>query len=238
MAQFQFVMRSGPLIGKVYPLEAQEITIGRDASNMIAISDPEISRRHARMELRGSAYVIQDLGSTNGTFVNGMRVGGIQPLNPGDSVAFGEGIVLVYESAMDANATVVSANAPRTVIQRPISVPPAPAPVQRPVPAAPAPTPVQRPVQVPPTPVPAPVQRPTAAPVFSGQVPASPVPLGPVSMPPAATPKKKKIPMWLIILIILLVITCACVSFFLVIDKFSLWCKVVPFLVPLLGGTC
>ena len=97
--QYHFTMRSGPTVGKTYPLDAQEITIGRDAVNTITINDAEVSRKHARMELRGSAYVIQDLGSTNGTFVNGTRVSAMQVLNPGDTVAFGEGIVLVYEPA-------------------------------------------------------------------------------------------------------------------------------------------
>jgi len=146
--QFQFVVRSGPNVGKVYPLEAQEISVGRDNSNMIAINDVEVSRRHAKVELRGSAYVIQDLGSTNGTFVNGQRVSGIQVLNPGDTVSFGEGIMLMYEAAYDSNATMVasSAKAARTI-----------APVRRP---APMPTPIS----VPP-------------PAYSGQVPAGPVPV-------------------------------------------------------------
>jgi hypothetical protein len=145
-AQFQFVMRSGPNVGKVFPLEAAEISIGRDNTNMVAINDAEISRKHAKMEMRGSAYVITDLGSTNGTFINGTRVTGTQVLNPGDTVSFGEGIVLQYEAAYDPNATVVSsaAKAPKTV-----------APARRP---APAPVPAAAPAysgQVPsgPTPV-------------------------------------------------------------------------------------
>jgi hypothetical protein len=140
--------------------------------------------------------VLQDLGSTNGTFVNGQRVTTTQVLNPGDIVSFGETIVLRYESAMDPNATILSARAPRTAV-----------PVQRP------------------TPVPAP------APVYSGQVPAGPVPM-------AAAPEKKKFPVWLIIVIIILVVICACVGFFVIIDQLKLWCQVVPFLVPMLGGTC
>ncbi|MBE3066809.1 MAG: FHA domain-containing protein [Chloroflexi bacterium] len=131
-AQFQFVMRSGPTTGKIYPLEAPEIIIGRDASNGVAINDAEISRKHAKLSLHGSAYVIQDLGSTNGSFVNGQRITGTQVLNPGDTVSFGENIVLMYETAQDPNATVISsAQAPKTV-----------APVRRPAPA-PAPAPVQ-----------------------------------------------------------------------------------------------
>jgi pSer/pThr/pTyr-binding forkhead associated (FHA) protein len=220
MAQFRLIMRSGPTVGKAFPLEAQEISIGRDNTNMIAISDAEVSRRHARMELRGSAYAIQDLGSTNGTFVNGTRVSGTQVLNPGDTVAFGEGIVLAYESAGDMNATVLSTKVPPPVVQRPTPTPP-PAPTYRPAPASA------------PAPAPAPAYRPAPAPVYSGQVPAGPVP-----MPPAAAARKKKFPVWLIIVIILLVIICACVGFFLAIDQLNLWCKAVPFLVPLLGGTC
>jgi pSer/pThr/pTyr-binding forkhead associated (FHA) protein len=212
MAQFRFVMRSGPTIGKVYPLEADEIFIGRDATNTVAINDAEVSRRHARMELRGTAYVLQDLGSTNGTFVNGTRVSGMQVLNSGDTVSFGEGIVLAYESVMDMNATVLSNKPAQTAVQRPT-----PAPV-----SAPAPTPP-------------PVYKPAPVPAYSGQVPAGPVPMPPA---PVSAKTRKKFPVWLIILIVLLVIICACVGFFLVIDQFSLWCKVLPFLVPLLGGTC
>lgn len=208
MTPFRFVMRSGPAAGKVYPLDAPDISIGRDSTNMIVINDAEVSRRHARMELRGSTYVIQDLGSTNGTFVNGSRISGIQVLNSGDTVAFGEGIVLAYEAAVDVNATILSEKAPQTIVKQ---TTPGPAPA-----AVPAPTPV-----------------PAPPPVFSGQVPAGPIP-----MPPAAAPKKKKFPVWLIIVIALLLILCVCVGFFLIIDQLKLWCKVVPFLVPLFGGAC
>ncbi|HTX90254.1 MAG TPA: FHA domain-containing protein [Anaerolineales bacterium] len=149
-AQFQFVMRSGPNVGKVFPLEAAEISIGRDNSNMVAINDAEVSRKHAKMEFRGSAYVITDLGSTNGTFINGNRVSGTQVLNPGDTVSFGEGIVLQYEAAYDPNATVISssAKASKTV-----------APVQRQAAA--------------------PVPAPAAPPAYSGQVPAGPAAAAP-----------------------------------------------------------
>jgi len=213
-AQYQFVMRSGPTVGEKYPLDAQEVSIGRDAVNSIAINDAEVSRRHARLELRGSAYVIQDLGSTNGTFINGTRISGMQVLNPGDTVAFGEGIVLVYEPVADVNATILSTKASQVTAQR---MAPTPVPTPRP---APIPAPILRPASVP-------------GPVYSGQVPAGPVP-----MPPEPAPAKKKFPVWVIIVILLLVITCVCGAVFEIIDYFSLWCKVVPFLVPLLGGTC
>ncbi len=217
-AQFQFVMRAGPTVGKVYPLEGPEITLGRESTNTITINDVEVSRKHARMELQGTAYMIQDLGSTNGTFVNGQRVIGVQPLNPGDSVSFGEGIVLSYESVFDPNATMMSAN------------------ISRPAPAAaptPAPTPAAAPVQAPaPTPAPTPVP-PAPGPVYSGQVPAGPPPMAQAPAKP-----RRKFPVWLIILIVVILVICACIAFFVIIDQLNLWCNIVPFLVPLLGGTC
>jgi predicted component of type VI protein secretion system len=224
-AQFQFVMRSGPTVGKVTTLTTPEVSIGRDTSNTLVINDAEVSRKHARMELRGSSYLIQDLGSTNGTFINGKRVSGLQVLNAGDLVSFGEGIVLFYEAQADLNATVLSSKAPSTAVSRPV---PAPAAASNPTPR-PAPTP--RPIPTPP------------APVYSGRVPAgpassSPVPAGPVPMPEETPKSDRKFPVWVIVLILLVVVICGCIGFFLIIDQFSLWCKVVPFLVPILGGTC
>jgi predicted component of type VI protein secretion system len=193
MAQFQLVMRSGPNPGQTYPLEGNEVIVGRDTSNQVAINDAEVSRKHARFSLHRGAYMLEDLGSTNGTFVNGQRLTSSMVLNPGDSVSFGENIVLVYESAYDPNATAISsAKAFKTEAK-----------AQKPAPA------------------------PAPAPVYSGQVPAG----------PAAKPKRK-FPLWLILVILLLVVVCACVVFFIVIDQLKLWCTVVPFLVPLLGGTC
>jgi len=143
-AQFQFVVRSGPNAGKAYPLEGAELTIGRDTSNPVSINDAEVSRRHAKLTWRGAGYVLEDLGSTNGTFVNGARLSAPLPLKAGDAVSFGENIVLIYEAAFDPNATMASsAKAPRT--QVPVQQPaPAPAPAPAPsysgqVPAGPAP---------------------------------------------------------------------------------------------------
>src|SRR5512146_3008359 len=178
-AQYQFVMRAGPNIGKVFPLEAPDITIGRESTNIISINDVEVSRKHARVELRGNSYIIQDLGSTNGTFINGQRGTSPQVLNPGDPVALGEGIVLAYESAFDPNATVMSSNIPR------------PAPTVVPAPA-PAPMPMPEPIQPPPPP---------PAPAYASQVPPGPVPL-----PAEPVPARRRFPIWLIIVILLLVI--------------------------------
>src|SRR5512138_922366 len=98
-SNFRLVMRSGPSVGKVYPLDKGEMFVGRDLSNDIVINDPEISRRHARLFLQGASYVLEDLGSTNGSFVNGQRLVGPNILRPGDTITFGERMSLVYESA-------------------------------------------------------------------------------------------------------------------------------------------
>jgi len=107
MAQFQFVMRSGPTPGVTFPLDGDQLTIGRDSSNGVAINDAEVSRKHSRLSFQGGKYVIEDLGSTNGTFVNGQRLAGPVVLKAGDVVSLGEQIVLMYDAInMDPGATV------------------------------------------------------------------------------------------------------------------------------------
>jgi predicted component of type VI protein secretion system len=141
-AQFQFVVRSGPNAGKAYPLEGAELTVGRDPSNPVSINDGEISRRHAKLTWKGASYVLEDLGSTNGTFVNGTRLSAPLALKPGDAVSFGENIVLIYEATFDANATMAgSAKAAKTAASVQQAAPaPAPAPAYSgQVPASPAP---------------------------------------------------------------------------------------------------
>lgn len=134
-AQFQFVMRSGPTPGATYSLEGDQLTIGRDSSNGVSINDAEVSRKHARLNFQGGKYVIEDLGSTNGTFVNGQRLAGPVVLKSGDVVSLGEQIVLLYESlSADMGATAVASRksipaAPaRAAAPAPVSVNPPPPP--------------------------------------------------------------------------------------------------------------
>jgi pSer/pThr/pTyr-binding forkhead associated (FHA) protein len=141
-SQFQLIMRSGPTPGAAFTLEGDQITIGRDSVNEVVINDAEISRRHARLTFQGGKYVLEDLGSTNGTFVNGQRLAGPRVLKAGEVVSFGEQIVMVFEATnFDAGATVVSPRAAVVPsISRPAPVPPPP-PVEYvgSVPASPAP---------------------------------------------------------------------------------------------------
>src|SRR5215218_8299139 len=62
--------------------------IGREGTDIV-LPDPEVSRRHAAIREHGDGVAIEDLGSTNGTFVNDRRIEGLEPLKDGDSVRFG-----------------------------------------------------------------------------------------------------------------------------------------------------
>jgi hypothetical protein len=66
----------------------EEMILGRQVTCDVILSDLTVSRRHARLVFRDGHWVIQDLGSTNGTEVNGVRVGRCE-LHPGDHVALG-----------------------------------------------------------------------------------------------------------------------------------------------------
>ncbi|HLA07973.1 MAG TPA: FHA domain-containing protein [Anaerolineales bacterium] len=140
-SQFQLIMRSGPTPGAVFPLEGDQLMIGRDSMNEVTINDAEISRRHARLTFQGGKYVLEDLGSTNGTFVNGQRLAGPRVLKAGEVVSFGEQIVLVFEvSTFDPAATVASPRATAVPsISRPLTPPPPPADYAGSVPASPPP---------------------------------------------------------------------------------------------------
>jgi transcriptional regulator with GAF, ATPase, and Fis domain len=65
---------AGPLQGSVHPLEIDEVTAGRDASNSLVIADVSVSRRHSVLTRESDCYRIADLDSLNGTFVNGVPV--------------------------------------------------------------------------------------------------------------------------------------------------------------------
>ncbi|WP_282847747.1 FHA domain-containing protein FhaB/FipA [Microbacterium oxydans] len=72
----RLVITSGPKAGLELPLSADSLTIGRSSESALVIRDDYTSSHHARLMLRGDAWAIQDLDSTNGTFVAGQRVSG------------------------------------------------------------------------------------------------------------------------------------------------------------------
>ncbi len=83
-------------------LTGARVTIGRSSSNDIVLDDPAASRRHALLERLAAGWWIHDLGSLNGTLVNGKPVHREAPLYSGDEIMVGE-TKIVYRS--DATAT-------------------------------------------------------------------------------------------------------------------------------------
>lgn len=86
----KLTIRSGPQAGMDLDVDRPSVRIGRGSGSDLIIQDNQASRQHAEISRQGNQYFIRDLGSTNGTFVNGQRISGMQPLEPGDQVRIGE----------------------------------------------------------------------------------------------------------------------------------------------------
>jgi len=82
------VIESGPDKGRSFPLAANEITIGRAPDNTIFLPDPTVSKRHVKIHRAGPGYEIEDLGSRNGTLLNGKTVSR-EMLSEGDRLTIG-----------------------------------------------------------------------------------------------------------------------------------------------------
>ncbi len=93
----RLVVRRGPQPNQVYEMNKDVVALGRDITNDIVINDPEVSRHHCRLTRTPTGYTLEDLGSTNGTFVNGQRLTGSRPLVNGDMIGLGETVTLGYE---------------------------------------------------------------------------------------------------------------------------------------------
>lgn len=89
----RLVVQESPVLveGDEYPVDSAPLTVGRGGQNDVAIDGDEFaSARHVRFEPRRDGVWVQDLGSTNGTYVNGIRIDGARRLAPGDVVRVGE----------------------------------------------------------------------------------------------------------------------------------------------------
>jgi hypothetical protein len=96
----RLVVRRSPSLedGAEFPLDSAPVTVGRGGQNDLVLSGDEFaSARHARIEPRGDGVWVQDLDSTNGTYVNGSRVAGAQRLDPGDILRVGETDLVVED---------------------------------------------------------------------------------------------------------------------------------------------
>ncbi len=98
-----FIMVEGDYIGEVYPLDKPVMTVGRHEDCDVVLVDPGISRKHAKIVLKKEGHLLQDLNSTNGTYINGRQVDK-HLLEDGDKITFG-GVVLkyCYQDEIDEN---------------------------------------------------------------------------------------------------------------------------------------
>jgi hypothetical protein len=181
---YRLTVRQGPVPGKILELVKDTLTIGRDVNNDLVINDAEVSRNHSRLTAQSGGYLIEDLASTNGTFVNGQRLISPKLLNAGDVVGLGETIVLEFSYLADAGATVVASAPPP---MRPMAEPPTTPPMM--------PTPEPMPEPMAPPPMPEPMPSPTMAePMYSstGSMASSePAPMPPPAPPPPVPAAKK-----------------------------------------------
>ena len=96
---FRLRVESGPNAGQTFTLDSAGTTIGRQDGNTIVLDDGRLSRQHARIDFGAGGLTLTDLGSANGTRINGQRVSGTQPLRSGDQLQLGETTIVVEGGA-------------------------------------------------------------------------------------------------------------------------------------------
>jgi pSer/pThr/pTyr-binding forkhead associated (FHA) protein len=84
------LVRSGELRGRRLPITLSVVNVGRADYNDLVIADPSVSTTHAKIQQKDGVWVLTDLGSTNGTYVEGEPVTGETALTPGTTIRFGD----------------------------------------------------------------------------------------------------------------------------------------------------
>jgi predicted component of type VI protein secretion system len=138
----RLIVRTGPNPGMVFDLTKEIATLGRDVANDIVLGDPEVSRQHARITRTPGGYVIEDMGSTNGTFINSERLTAPRVMRDGDLIGLSEKVTLSFEvQAPGMEETMVS---PDAEAGRYVHMKREPAPAPAPAPVASPPSPVRQ----------------------------------------------------------------------------------------------
>ena len=158
-AMGNFLFRTGPLKGQRYQIKTPVLNVGRADYNDLVIPDGSVSTSHAKLQRREGVWMLVDLDSTNGTFVDGDKISGEAPLAPGAMVRFGD-VQVVFEPTDDAMGTakgggtkVIEAFKPGAAAPAPkAAAPTPPAPPKQPVAPPPAAPPVKRQPVPPPVP--------------------------------------------------------------------------------------
>jgi len=201
---FQLIMRQGPTPGLTFDLVNPEIDIGRDTTNDFVINDAEVSRKHAILRLESGSYVIEDQGSTNGTFINGQRLMGPHSLGVGEEIMLGENVRLTFEAVRpELAATIVG-----TMTE---DIPPAYPHEQKPA--------AQQMFVVPPQPAASPYSAQQSLPA-EGEL-------------PQPADRKNSQFLWLTAACgCLVIVAVICAAVVLVIEYFNLWCTLFGAIIP------
>src|SRR5207249_603234 len=148
-----FLVRSGGLVGHRLSVKAPVVNIGRADYNDHVVPDPSVSTSHAKLQRREGIWVLADLDSTNGTFVDGEQVKGEAPLAPGATVRLGD-VQLVFEPSDDALSIAKGGGTQmlRTPHSTALNAPPRPASPPSQPPASPSRPPPRPPLTPPPPP--------------------------------------------------------------------------------------
>src|SRR5512135_3620078 len=92
-ASATLLVQSGPMTGSQIQVPESGLVLGRAAGSAGSAGslgdDPALSRRHARLDIVDDQLVVEDVGSSNGTFLNRQRISGRRPVQPGDVVTLG-----------------------------------------------------------------------------------------------------------------------------------------------------
>jgi len=194
-----FLVRTGNLKGERLTVRVPVVNIGRADYNDIVLPEESVSGTHAKLTRREGVWMLSDLGSTNGTFIDGERLTGDAPLTPGNVVRFGD-VSLMFEPTDDHLGT-TQGTGTKVMSAMHVDVPAEPA---SPPPAAVVPAPPPKPAagQVAPPATAAPTRRP--APKAAAPRPAQVV----VSSPP-----RSGVPSWLLPVIVVGIV--AALAYFL-----------------------
>src|SRR3954471_24896926 len=133
----QIIGLRGEQANKSYSLGDTPFTFGRNSDNSIVFAGGRASRRHAEIRRAGAEYLLSDLGSSNGTLVNGQRLTAPHRLRHGDTFEIGDDAFRFDAPAPAVDKTLIAAPA---VLSAPPTVPTAP-PINQPHLATPAPLP-------------------------------------------------------------------------------------------------
>jgi hypothetical protein len=129
-------MRKGPKPGQKFTFIQDTIALGRRDDNDVVIDAPQVSRRHASLSWEEGTFVLRDLGSANGTFLNAIRITEPHVLREGDAISLGGEVVLSFSitGSLDKTMVMSGTGIRRGMAERGAAFPGAAPPVARPSP--------------------------------------------------------------------------------------------------------